>query len=100
MAKATLLNFRCPNELWNAIEAVGKERHKLAEAEKHHRSSRDYDLTATMLDIVKAGISALSGDPSLLDKAEYKATDKTDIEAMIRAAIAPIEEEVSTIKKL
>lgn len=100
MAKAQLLNFRCPDHLWADIESVGKNRHPVPEAERHHRSNRDYDLTATMLDIVRAGISALNSDHSLLDKTEYKTTDKADIEAMIRAAIAPIEEELETVKKL
>ena len=99
MAKAQLLNFRCPDELWESIESVGKSRHPVPEAERHHRSNRDYDLTATMLDIVRAGISALEGNPSLLDKTDYKTTNKADIEAMIRAAIAPIEEEMESLKK-
>lgn len=100
MAKASLLNFRCPDDLWAEIEKIGGDRHPVPEAERHHRSSRDYDLTATMLDIIRAGIANINGDPSLLDKTAYKTTDKTEIEAMIRAAIAPIEEEVNTIKKL
>lgn len=99
MAKAQLLNFRCPEQLWEDIETVGKNRHPVPESERHHRSSRTYDLTATMLDIVRAGISALNGDHPLLDKTDYKTTDKTDIEAMIRAAIAPIEEEMEALKK-
>jgi len=104
MAKAKLLNFRCPDDLWAAIEQIGGDRHPVSEGEEHHKTNevnpKKFAVTATVLDILRAGISALNGDPSLLDKTEYKTTDKTDIEAMIRAAIAPIEEEVNTIKKL
>lgn len=81
----SLLNFRCPDDLWEAVEAIGKKRHP---GGNHHRSNRDYDLTATMLDIVRAGITTLENDPNLLNKTEHKTIDKTEIESMVKEALA------------
>jgi hypothetical protein len=92
----SLLNFRCPNDLWESVEKIGKERHP---GGNHHRSQRDYDLTATMLDIVRAGIAALENDPSLLNKTERKTLDKTEIQEMIQEAIASNKMEDKTIDK-
>lgn len=97
MAKATLLNFRCPDDLWAAIERIGGDRHPVPEAERHHRSTRDYDLTATVLDIIRAGIVTLDGDESILDKTISKTVNKTDIEAMIHEAIAPLNDQMLEI---
>lgn len=92
----SLLNFRCPDDLWESVEKIGKERHP---GGTHHRSQRDYDLTATMLDIVRAGIAALENDPSLLNKTENKTLDKTEVEAMVKEAIAASQTENKTIDK-
>jgi hypothetical protein len=92
----SLLNFRCPDELWESIEKIGKERHP---GGSHHRSNRDYDLTATVLDILRAGISALENDPSLLDKTENKTIDKTEVQEMIQAAIATNKTDHQTMDK-
>lgn len=92
----SLLNFRCPDDLWESVEKIGKERHP---GGTHHRSQRDYDLTATMLDIVRAGIAALENDPSLLNKTENKTLDKTEVQAMVKEAIAASQTENKTIDK-
>lgn len=92
----SLLNFRCPDELWEAVEKIGKERHP---GGNHHRSKRDYDLTSTMLDIVRAGIAALEEDPSLLDKTDRKTLDKTEVQEMIQEAIAASKTNHQTIDK-
>ncbi len=92
----SLLNFRCPDDLWQSVEKIGKERHP---GGTHHRSQRDYDLTATMLDIVRAGIAALENDPSLLNKTERKTLDKTEVQEMINQAIAASKTEHQTIDK-
>lgn len=92
----SLLNFRCPDDLWASIEKLGKDRHPGGE---HHRSKRDYDLTATMLDIVRAGIAALENDPSLLDKTDHHTLNKTEVQAMIQAAIAINKTDHQTIDK-
>jgi hypothetical protein len=48
MADKIMLNFRCPAELLDAIDALGKERHP-SEVTKH-----GCDRTKTVLDIVRA----------------------------------------------
>jgi hypothetical protein len=92
----SLLNFRCPDDLWQSVEKIGKERHP---GGTHHRSQRDYDLTATMLDIVRAGIAALENDPNLLNKTERKTLDKTEVQEMIQEAIVASQTENKTIDK-
>lgn len=92
----SLLNFRCPDDLWASIEKLGKDRHP---GGTHHRSQRDYDLTSTMLDIVRAGISALEDDPSLLNKTDGKTINKTEVQEMINQAIAASQTENKTIDK-
>jgi hypothetical protein len=92
----SLLNFRCPDDLWASIEKLGKDRHP---GGTHHRSQRDYDLTSTMLDIVRAGISALEDDPSLLNKTDGKTINKTEVQEMINQAIASNKTENKTIDK-
>jgi hypothetical protein len=92
----SLLNFRCPDELWASIEKLGKDLHP---GGTHHRSQRDYDLTATMLDIVRAGISALENDPSFLNKTGHKTLDKTEVQAMVKEVIAASQTENKTIDK-
>lgn len=92
----SLLNFRCPDDLWASIEKIGKERHPGGE---HHRSKRDYDLTATVIDILRAGIVNLENDPSLLDKIDHQTVNKTEVEAMIQTAIAANKTDHQTIDK-
>jgi hypothetical protein len=92
----SLLNFRCPDDLWESVERIGKDRHP---GGTHHRSQRDYDLTATMLDIVRAGIAALENDPSLLNKTDHKTLDKTEVESIVKEAIAASQTDHKTIDK-
>lgn len=54
MASSTSLTFRCPDEVLEAIDGLGKERHPSA-ATKH-----GCDRSKTLMDIVRAGIEALS----------------------------------------
>ena len=46
-----LLNFRCPPELLEAIDALGVQRYPTD-------SDNGYDRTKTLLDIISAGIQA------------------------------------------
>jgi DNA-binding transcriptional regulator YiaG len=60
MTDKTMLNFRCPADLLDAINAIGQQRYP-SETAKH-----GCDRTKTLLDIVRAGIEALSENPTVL----------------------------------
>jgi|GEM_PF-1169619 len=60
MTDKTMLNFRCPAELLEAIDAIGRELYPSNTA-KH-----GCDRTKTLLDIVRAGIEALSSEEAVL----------------------------------
>jgi len=73
MAANKLLNFRCPDDLLSAIDEVGKQRYP------HETNETGYDRTKTLLDLLQAGIQALS-DGSVempISKTESKTTSKT-----------------------
>jgi hypothetical protein len=90
MANKTMLNFRCPAELLDAIDALGQERYP-SETVKH-----GCDRSKTLLDIVRAGIEALSDGSIVLPASDikvrrsktadnYSKTDALDIEARFAA---------------
>jgi hypothetical protein len=64
MADKTMLNFRCPAELLEAIDAIGRERYP-SDTAKH-----GCDRTKTLLDIVRAGIEALSSEETVLQPSD------------------------------
>jgi hypothetical protein len=100
MTKAKLLNFRCPDELWAEIEKIGGERHPVPEGKEHQKTDKDnpkkFAVTATVLDILWAGIATLSDNPAILDKTDSKTVDKTDIQRMINEAIAALDKSDTT----
>jgi hypothetical protein len=53
---STSLTFRCPDEVLAAIDNLGKERYPAADTKHGH----GYDRSKTLIDIVRAGIEALS----------------------------------------
>ncbi|MEG4521045.1 MULTISPECIES: hypothetical protein [unclassified Microcoleus] len=57
---STSLTFRCPDEVLAAIDAIGQERHP-SDATKH-----GCDRSKTLMDIVRAGIEALSNGAVVL----------------------------------
>ncbi len=84
MTEKMMLNFRCPGELLEAIDAIGQERYP-SESNKH-----GCDRTKTLLDIVRAGIEALSDGSIVLqvpdDAVRHSKTHNTiDIEARFAA---------------
>jgi len=84
MADKIMLNFRCPGELLDAIDILGQKRHP-SETTKH-----GCDRTKTLLDIVRAGIEALSEGLAVLpvlDKSvrRSKTGDVIDIESRFAA---------------
>lgn len=56
---STSLTFRCPDEVLEAIDTLGKERYP---ADTRHGCDR----SKTLIDIVRAGIEALSGGSVVL----------------------------------
>jgi chromosome segregation ATPase len=83
MADKTMLNFRCPSDLLDAIDLLGRQHHP---SEAKHGCDR----TKTLLDIVRAGIEALSEGLAvlpLLDKSvrQRKTEDVIDIESRFAA---------------
>jgi len=104
MADKTMLNFRCPAELLDAIDAIGQERYP-SETAKH-----GCDRTKTLLDIVRAGIEALSDGSVVLPLSDNnvrvrKTEDKAE-DAMryapasydIEARFAAIEERLGKLR--
>ena len=64
MTEKTMLNFRCPADLLEAIDAIGQERYP-SDTAKH-----GCDRTKTLLDIVRAGIEALSSEQTVLQASD------------------------------
>jgi hypothetical protein len=64
MTDKTMLNFRCPADLLEAIDAIGQERYP-SDTAKH-----GCDRTKTLLDIVRAGIEALLNGGTVLQVAD------------------------------
>ena len=84
MADKTMLNFRCPAELLDEIDALGQERYP-SETAKH-----GCDRSKTLLDIVWAGIETLSDGAIVLPMSNNivrcgKTEDALDIEARLAA---------------
>jgi hypothetical protein len=93
MADKTLLNFRCPSELLDAIDVLGQERHPSATA-KH-----GCDRTKTLLDIVRAGIEALSNGAIVLPVSDKTVRhSKVDNAIDIEARFAIIEERLGKLR--
>lgn len=71
-----LLNFRCPPELLEAIDALGVQRYP-------SDNDNGCDRTKTLLDIIEAGIEALNdGTVDIpISKTERKTDSKTDIDS-------------------
>jgi hypothetical protein len=95
MADKIMLNFRCPGELLDAIDTLGQKRHP-SETSKH-----GCDRTKTLLDIVRAGIEALSEGWAvlpMLDKAVRRC--KTDNVIDIESRFAAIEQRLGKIEGL
>lgn len=104
MADKTMLNFRCPAEVLDAIDAIGQERYP-SETAKH-----GCDRSKTLLDIVRAGIEALSDGSIVLqaldtdarhsktaDK-DSKTDSKTENALDIEARFAAIEERLGKLR--
>jgi Chromosome segregation ATPases len=95
MADKTMLNFRCPAELLEAIDTLGQERHP-SETTKH-----GCDRTKTLLDIVRVGIEALSQGLAVLPVSDnYVRHSKTNDLSDIESRFAAIEQRLGKIEGL
>ena len=93
MAHKMMLNFRCPAELLDVIDALGQERYP-SETAKH-----GCDRSKTLLDIVRAGIEVLSEGLAVLpvlDKIVRRS--KTDNVIDIESRFAAIEERLGKLR--
>jgi len=96
-----LLNFRCPPELLAAVDALGCDRYP------NPKASHGCDRSKTLLDIVRAGISALSDGTIILptvlpsDKSVKQQPSDTLLDERITEIIERKTEALSTeIKQL
>jgi hypothetical protein len=100
MADKMMLNFRCPAELLDAIDAIGQDRYP-SDTAKH-----GCDRTKTLLDIVRAGIEALSDGAVVLPVQEGTVRQSKTEAAMrytppsydIKARFAAIEERLGKLR--
>jgi hypothetical protein len=93
MADKTMLNFRCPAELLDAIDALGQERYP-SETAKH-----GCDRSKTLFDIVRAGIEVLSdGAIVLLVSNNIVRLGKTEDALDIEARLVAIEERLGKLR--
>jgi hypothetical protein len=93
MADKTMLNFRCPAELLDVIDALGQECYP-SETAKH-----GCDRSKTLLDIVRAGIEALSDEAIVLPMSNnYVRHSKTEDALDIEARLAAIEERLGKLR--
>jgi hypothetical protein len=81
-----MLNFRCPLELLEAIDSIGKERYPVS-------NDNGCDRSKTLLDIIQAGIAALTNGDVVVDVKQPSKTSKTDldleaIEELVKKLIA------------
>jgi len=93
MADKTMLNFRCPAELLDAIDVLGQERYSTP------NNKHGCDRTKTLLDIVRAGIEALSDGSVVLPVSENIVRhSKTENTIDIEARFAAIEERLGKLR--
>jgi hypothetical protein len=93
MADKTMLNFRCPAELLDAIDALGQERYPTP------NNKHGCDRTKTLLDIVRAGIEALSDGSIVLPVSDKSVRhSKTEDAIDIEARFAAIEERLGKLR--
>ena len=93
MADKIMLNFRCPAELLDAIDALGQERYPTP------NNKHGCDRSKTLLDIVRAGIEALSDGSIVLPVLETTVRrSKTEAAIDIEARFAAIEERLGKLR--
>jgi hypothetical protein len=93
MTDKTMLNFRCPADLLDTIDALGQQRYP-SETAKH-----GCDRTKTLLDILQAGIEALSNGSVVLPMSYNRVRhSKTENAIDIEARFVAIEERLGKLR--
>jgi hypothetical protein len=93
MIDKIMLNFRCPADLLDTIDTLGQKRYP-SETAKH-----GCDRTKTLLDILRAGIEALSNGSVVLPMSDNRVRHgKTENEIDIEARFAAIEERLGKLR--
>lgn len=85
----TMLNFRCPNDLLSCIDEIGRQRYPVD-------NTHGCDRSKTLMDIIQAGIQALSDGSVVLPvpverktlEDDSKTLTSTEVEAMIQKCVA------------
>jgi len=91
MAANKLINFRCPDDLLNAIETYGREKYP---AVPNKRGSIEYDQSKAIRDILISGLEALTNGEVKIEKQIYP--NKSD--AIAAQIIAQFEERFQKIE--
>jgi len=93
MTDKTMLNFRCPADLLDVIDVLGQKRYP-SETAKH-----GCDRTKTLLDILRAGVGALSNGSVVLPMSDNRVRhSKTENTIDIEARFAVIEERLGKLR--
>ena len=93
MTDKTMLNFRCPADLLDIIDTLGQKRYP-SETAKH-----GCDRTKTLLDILRAGVEALSNGSVVLPMSDKSVRhSKTENVIDIEARFAAIEERLGKLR--
>ena len=96
-----LLNFRCPEELLNAIEVYGREHYPT----ETKRGNIDYDQSKTVRDILVAGLEALTDGQVRLDRDEIvkqnqnKSDNSPDLEEIMAQISSQFEDRFRNLEE-
>lgn len=82
MAANKLINFRCPDDLLNAIEAYGREHYP------NGRGNTDFDQSKALRDILISGLETLTNGKVKLERepVKYKSDNSSYVELLDRIA--------------
>ncbi len=83
MPPTTPITFRCPNNIIEEIDRIGRDRHPRT-GEEGGTAKIDYDRTAALLDILNAGIAAIDSGyaPTTVRGTDPQSLD--DVKQLIR----------------
>ena len=102
MAANKLLNFRCPDELLEAIESYGREHYP---SQPNKRGTIDYDQSKAIRDILVAGLETLTNGTVRLDRDEIvkqnqnKSDNSPDFEEIMAQISSQFEERFKNLEE-
>jgi hypothetical protein len=83
-----MLNFRCPTEVLEAIDSLGKERYPA-------NTKHGCDRSKTLMDIVRAGIEALSDGSVVLPAPAFVRQQRSEVRQKLSDSL--LEERITEI---